>query len=911
MRSGRNVLEPPRVEVAEKSFPIEAAQILPTGLFWAGRGECASGTDVGDASDTTSGAGGAGGRGAAGAPKAMPRLRDVWQLPALLVAAGLLAGGAYVAVTKIPEKDAKGPLVRAREELDAGKFEDALRLLNAEVRPLLAKRADDAALMREYHLLVARAIWLAQREKGIDHPSNHENAIKSFEEAAKLEAELTPQDLGMIARSKLALGEVEEALEKADKLPAAAAGVRVELYREIVDKELAPGAARGAVNETLVLDVLTRMLGDSTLEPEDRAWALSRQAELQMSQGFAEVALTRLLREMPRVQGVSDRAAGELHYLLGKVYTELESPREAEKQLTRAAELIPVQDVMSGKVELLLARVAERVGEANTALERYQRVRERFGDTDLALDAMLGIGEAEASLGNYEGSLGVFGELVTTLKEPSKETGVEMSAAAEVVAARAEESLLARHRERFQAGDFETALKYAERAVELTGIEASAPEVLSGMASTRRALAEELLKVVLKGEMPDPRDVGGWMAKVDPATQRQAQEHFLSAGVFYREYSRRVVVSDAAAYAGALWNAADSFDRAGDQESAIALFLEFIESFGADERQPEAKFRLARAYQSRGEYELASKLYDELIETREMPGGQRGAGAFADQSFVPLAQTLLLDADEANDSRAEQLLTRVLSGEIVGPDTGAFLEALIELGGYYYSKARYEDAIATLAQAVERAALDDAKVPAAGGKGRIEERSGLKFKLAESLRLQAVLEGRRLEAAMGETERRELMAVRAERLRKALKLYDDVRDELERKDARRRTGLEELSLRNSYFYRADSAFEIGDYEAAVTFYQAARDKYPNEPASLVALTQIVNIHLKQGDTKRAATANERAVRFFKSLPETVWDDPKLPMTRADWERWLSATVELSRLRGEITSVPEGAEGGGT
>jgi tetratricopeptide (TPR) repeat protein len=866
---------------------------------------------VGDAGGTISGPGGSSG--------GLPRLRDVWQLPALLAAAGLLAGGAYVAVSKIPEKDAKGPLVRAREELEAGKFEQALTLLNAEVRPLLATKADDAPLMREYHLLVARSIWLGQREKGIDHPANHENAIKSFDEAKKLDAELTPQDLAMIARSKLALGKVEEALEQADALPAQAAAARVELYREIVDKELAP--AQGVMNQPLVLDVLTRMLGDSTLEPEDRAWALSRQTELQMAQGFAEMALTRLLREMPRVQGVSPRAAGELHYLLGLVYSELESPREAEKQLTRAAELIPTQDVMSGRVELLLAQVAVRLGEANAALERYQRVRERFGDTDLVLDSMLGIGESEASLGNFEGSLAVFGELVASLKE----RGEEPNAAVGAVAVRTEASLLARHRDRFQAGDFETALKYAERAVELTGIDASAPEVLSGMASTRRALAEELLRAVLKGEMPDPRDVAGWMAKVDPATQRQAQEHFLSAGVFYREYARRVVVSDAAAYAEALWNAADSFDRAGDQESAIALFLEFIESFGADERQPEAKFRLARAYQSRGEYELASKLYEELIETREMPGGQRGAGAFADQSFVPLAQTLLLDADDANDSRAEDLLSRVLSGEIVGPETSAFLEALIELGGYYHAKARYEDAIGTLSQAVERIALEagknpatDVDAPAAAAAASANSRGmsgavlgALKFKLAESLRLQAVLEGRRLESAMGETERRELMSLRADRLKKALKLYDDVRDELERKDARRRTGLEELSLRNSYFYRADSAFELGDYETAVAFYQAARDKYPNEPASLVALTQIVNIHLKQGDTKRAATANERAVRFFKSLPESVWDDPKLPMTRADWERWLSATVELSRLRGEITSVPESPEGGGT
>ncbi|MFN9975706.1 MAG: hypothetical protein ACK58T_38015, partial [Phycisphaerae bacterium] len=60
-----------------------------------------------------------------------------------------------------------------------------------------------------------------------------------------------------------------------------------------------------------------------------------------------------------------------------------------------------------------------------------------------------------------------------------------------------------------------------------------------------------------------------------------------------------------------------------------------------------------------------------------------------------------------------------------------------------------------------------------------------------------------------------------------------------------------------------------------------------------AMTQIVNANLERGDFKAAATANERARRFYKSLPNEVWDDRDLPMTRENWERWLDATDRLA------------------
>lgn len=61
------------------------------------------------------------------------------------------------------------------------------------------------------------------------------------------------------------------------------------------------------------------------------------------------------------------------------------------------------------------------------------------------------------------------------------------------------------------------------------------------------------------------------------------------------------------------------------------------------------------------------------------------------------------------------------------------------------------------------------------------------------------------------------------------------------------------------------AFDLKDYETAIRHYDAARERYPKDPASLVAMIQIVNAYIELGDTQRAQTANYRAKAFYDSL----------------------------------------------
>ena len=130
------------------------------------------------------------------------------------------------------------------------------------------------------------------------------------------------------------------------------------------------------------------------------------------------------------------------------------------------------------------------------------------------------------------------------------------------------------------------------------------------------------------------------------------------------------------------------------------------------------------------------------------------------------------------------------------------------------------------------------------------------------------------------------------RLGGCLRRVGAVRETLDILGPRTLSEAERVALRNSYFFLGDCAFDLGDYDASVQHYEPAREKFSQDPASLVAMVQIVNAYVAMGQTERARAANERAKLFYSQLPEDAWNDPYLPMSRTDWERWLDSTAEL-------------------
>lgn len=796
----------------------------------------------------------------------LPTLREVWQLPALGLAAALLIGGVLYGLKKAPSPEFGGVLEQANEMINKGECEEAIDELNSRVLPYVGTKGLQAEDQARYHALLGRAVFEGQRLQGLDREENYKTVIAQFSEAEKLGAKLKASDAARYAESLAALGKVDMALERADSLPDDARTERVGLYRVLIDRSL----SRRVPDYERATELLMRYLDDGSLKANDRIWGVARQAHVQLAQGYPDAAITRLLREVQRV-GVSEsgNAIGEVYLLLAKAYLETDAVIEAEKQLQRAADRIEFGTEEAAEVILYQGKIAALRGELPEAREKFENVVSQFEDSSHADFALLGLAEVEASRGESERSLDAYRRLVKRLS--ANKLINRHSLDSEQVS----QSLLSRYSERRDANEVESALRFAEQAELLYTRDEVPATIALALAEAHKKLAEE--KVAAMGF--DPRALE---LSLDPATLREVQAHYLSAGAYFKEHRNKVVITDIDSYEKSLWNAADCLDRAGDQESAVIMFKEHVQAFASTGRAAEGKFRLGRAYQARGEAEGAGKLFRELVDGRNLPGEEGGSGPWGDDSFVPLAQSLLADADPSNDTEAEANLLAASSGTVGGPETATFREAVIELGNFYYNTAQYSRAIEKFDEAGERYGSDP----------RI---SIIRYKLADSHRMMAAIEGKRLQQPLPESDRLASETRRMQHLDMAYRTFEIVRAALDEKEAKKRTGLEELCLRNAWFFIGDAAFDLGQYEEAVGHYEGARERYPSEPSSLVAMTQIVNAYIRLGDSARAATVNNRARTFYKSLPESVWDDPNLPMTRRDWERWLDATDELTKL----------------
>lgn len=810
-------------------------------------------------------------QGAAPVPREKAAWRELWQIPLMLVAAGALVTGVYKAMTSVPKPDVGAPLAQAEGLIADDRSPEAIELLNKRVFPFVDAGTVGAGERRAYHTLVARAIYLGQSQLGVSIEENNESIVREYLEAEKLGEKLDARDGYFLADSMIAVGRADEARARADKLLETDPGRRRALYRRLVERALTgptPDRARA-------MSLLTAMLGEATAPPEDRAWATARQAEMLLEQGYADEVITKLLMAMPRLAGAQGREIAQLHVLLGRAYLEVGEQEEAVRSLNRAGEMISAGDPLRGELLGLEAEGDMRLGNAQEAREKYLRITESFSGSRTYLPALLGLGESEALLGRFEESLAAYDTLVRAI------LGGEASGL--VASGRVAESLLRQHGvlmagtpERGGEPDPELALRFATLAERLFGPNDVPAEVLHAVAVSHRTIAEHLLPK--RADSPDPAME---IAAMDPSIRDEARAHLRRAGLYAKLHTSRVS-GDAQAYADSLWEAADAYDLAGDRDEAVAALLEFVESFPSDGRHAEARFRLGTAYQSRGEYDRAADVFRSLISDRSLRDVGVRVGPYADASHVPLAQCLLLDANTENDAEAEAILATVVEGSIVGTRSGVYADALSELAGQHERTGRWPRAIEGYTEALERYPED--------------ARAGLwRFRLADSSRRDAERIRGVLKGAMPDADRVELEQTRRERLETAIANYEIAIAGIEAKDGRRRRGLESLYLRNALFYLGDCSFDMGDYDEAVRRYEFAKERYPNDPASLVAMVQVVNAYVERGDYERARTANERARRFYESLPESVWDDPNLPMTRRDWERWLEASARLYAL----------------
>lgn len=852
----------------------------------------------------------------------------------MLVAGGLLVAGVAMSLLNAPKPNFADMLDQAEHKLKDEHVAEALEQLNKEIAPYVAAEDLPRELVQRFHVLRARAVYIGEAKNdhsqangneghaapaedrlgapahaeaggGAGHgasapahaasaghgkatdpgAANAEQIVSEYLQAERAGMTLAPEDVWFLADTYIRQGEFDRAMARRASLPEDEGERKSRIIRRIVDRKLSD---RRTDYET-TLELISEYLSDPMLEDADRAWALSRQGELLMRQGFVDRAITILVQGMIRFRDVDPELLGELHFVLGRAYVDAGAMQDAYTQLTQAEQILSEGDPRRAEVLVMLARLEGARGESETsgqaeAVRLYEQVLREFETTPSALPALMGLGEAAASRLELDQALEHYHRLIELLKKGRSHHEVTSDDVAH--------GLLAHARERYEAGDVAAALQYAWVAESVPGTSVEKAEVDLMVARCRRAQADTMLKDLDQAESAQGRIVS--LAQLDPATREEARRYFIEAGKAFREHADAVSLKDNAAFGDSLWLAADSYDRAGDQESAIPLFNQFLKGFSGDPRLAEASFRLAQAYQAKGDYDMAARYYQGIIRAASGDALDPGAAAYGDLSLVPLAQTFLMDGNPTNDDQAEQLLEQVIDGKIGGPETAQYRSALMELATRKLSRQDYPRAIELLEEALVRA-------------DQTPDSDRVRYDLADAHRRAATTVRTQLAEALPDHQRQTLTRSLSSHLRRSMELFEQTRVSLATRDERRLGELERLRGRNAGFFAADCAYELGDYQTAIQLYEAARERHPTDPASLVSMVQVVNAYLKLGDTRRAQVANERARRFYESLPAETWADPNLPMSQEHWKAWLDANSTLM----QTASAEGGGEEGGT
>ena len=798
-----------------------------------------------------------------------PSWDGVWQVPSLLLGLVLMTVGVYVSLPSADKNEFSEVLGEVVLYLKSRNIEEAQTVLQTRLEPFIgdATRAEQGM----YYLTWGDLVYLQQEVNQWDKFENHQRVFRYYRKAEDLGLSLDETHLQRLAETLVAMKRDTEAMEVLDRLKNAAAHRRYSVVRRIIVRRRDAGAG---VHELAPLmgrfENELREETDPKVRREQKMWLVVTRARGLLDIGEFEETIDFLQRQMISfmAEGHDDDLA-PLRVLLAQSFHLLGELGEARRWYGLAQQMLESTDPLNADVLIGLAKIdLVDPGDVRSAFESFSVAESEYPTAPAYLDALIGRADCEARLGSHVEAREHFGRAVKLVAD-----GVLKRQRGQVD--RLVTPIHAHFELNVSRQDYSLALDYLSLLKPLYRSEMP-PERLLEFAEMHNEIAKQHLAA-----HPDPgvKDVLAEPAGEGPVdgggsrrlAMQEAAVHFSKAGEFYFEHAHAVTGIDDDGFGSSLWKSAISYDRAQLWDKAIEVYAEFIKARPGDPLQLEAIHRLGLAYQSSGQFSTAAELFKQLIE-------EHANTPEAYKALVPLARSHAA-LNEFEDAE-RVLLYAVTDHQAITPESLQYQEALIELGKIYYQVGEHEKAISRLTEAVDRY-------------GRARVGASLRFRLADTYRLSIGAIDKTLGEVLPESQRSSLRGERARRLEQGQILFSQVISELETLSAGARTPIEKLYLRNAFFYRADCAYDLGRYEQAISLYDLAAKRWETHPASLVALVQIVNAYCELGRTQEAKVANDRARWQLKRIPDDVFDDPTLPMTREHWQDWLRWTSELN------------------
>jgi tetratricopeptide (TPR) repeat protein len=436
------------------------------------------------------------------------------------------------------------------------------------------------------------------------------------------------------------------------------------------------------------------------------------------------------------------------------------------------------------------------------------------------------------------------------------------------------------------------------------------------------------------------------LKRADPGSKERmdAQSHRKMAGDFYHEHSHATSAENEALASESLWRAAIMYELAADADAAAAksasdpemdakilavrktaidTFTEHFRNRPADPKRSDAMYRLAMLHMQDGEHRgrrakqlklevekadgavaVASKRremkrwdaeskdsYRDAIETFGQLDEFKPNSPAANKSRVPWALAYLKLGSRFIEQARQRLEKVARDDPSLSLESAEYREAKIELGDLYGKRQRDGDF---------RRAVDEYKVVLDQDRRvGLKAKASLLFRVGDARR-RAVqqLDDYLVNHAQPPKQRKILLGHRDEHFREAQKMFGEVIAAYKAKLGESMlTPKEAQQYRSSFFFRADSAFELGKSKVAkvsrdiawgqaAELYKEAALKFPKDPMSLIAEIQLYNIYKRLNQPKEAASALHRAKEKLASIPADKFEKDPSVLTREHWKRWL-------------------------
>ena len=517
----------------------------------------------------------------------------------------------------------------------------------------------------------------------------------------------------------------------------------------------------------------------------------------------------------------------------------------ALKEFSKAGTLDSQKKQLAHQSHYQLARGLQLKGDADGALKQYARTRQLHGDTYEGLAASL----MEADLLRQKGDLDA--ALLGYRRVLESFANIPIYRSHVLPLEKLRDHLMAALTDLQQRKRFNEALALVDRFSPLF----SHAEQLE----LRGGTLEQWGAFVLSQQSDDHSS-----AQHDRSAGLQ---RYRAAGVAFEELAESRFATKS--YTADLWRGAQDFIRGQSFSSAVRLLDKYLE-YEPELRNAEALLRLGQAHLALNQVPQSIAAFEECIEFHPLDGATF-------QARIDCAKAYWQRGDTAH---AEQLLRFNITGSALKPASPEWKDSLFQLGTLLHEQNKYEEAIDTLENAVERYPEDPQRLVA-------------QYMIGESYRrwAQDFLTDARRNTTTSEHDKS--MQEATKRLNTAFRHFEEVQRTITLKthDIHGDPLLGSM-LRNCYMLEGAVLFDLGKYKEAIEAYSNVSSLYPDEPFVLETFVQIANCWRRldkhenaRGAVKQAQIALDRFPANSDFASTTILKRDEWRMLLANMSKW--------------------------